>query len=48
MHPNDPISKQLPLALKLEKADFVLSNDGTLESLRMQVNHLAARLSGSR
>lgn len=42
------ISKQLPLALKLEKADFVLSNDGTLESLRMQVNHLAARLSAAR
>ncbi len=42
------ISKQLPLALKLEKADFVLSNDGTPESLRLQVNHLAARLSGAR
>jgi dephospho-CoA kinase len=42
------ISKQLPLALKLEKADFVLSNDGTLESLRLQVNHLAARLSAAR
>lgn len=41
------ISKQLPLALKLEKADFVLSNDGTPEALRLQVNHLAARLSGS-
>ena len=42
------ISKQLPLAQKLEKADFVLSNDGTLESLRLQVNHLAARLSAAR
>lgn len=42
------ICKQLPLAQKLEKADFVLSNDGTLESLRLQVNHLVARLSGSR
>lgn len=42
------ISKQLPLALKVEKSDFVLSNDGALESLRLQVNHLAARLSGSR
>lgn len=42
------ISKQLPLALKVEKADFVLSNDGTLESLRLQVNHLAARLSAAR
>jgi dephospho-CoA kinase len=42
------ISKQLPLALKLEKADFVLSNDGTLDSLRLQVNHLAGRLSAVR
>jgi dephospho-CoA kinase len=42
------ISKQLPLAQKLEKADFVLSNDGSLESLRLQVNQLAARLSGGR
>jgi dephospho-CoA kinase len=42
------ISKQLPLALKLEKADFVLSNDGTPDSLRMQVNHLAERLSAVR
>lgn len=42
------ISKQLPLAQKLEKADFVLSNDGTLESLRLQVNHLAARLTDVR
>ncbi|CAM2790177.1 dephospho-CoA kinase [Rariglobus hedericola] len=42
------ISKQLPLAQKLEKADFILSNDGTPEALRLQVNHLAARLSGVR
>lgn len=42
------ISKQLPLALKLEKADFVLSNDGTTDSLRLQVNHLAERLSAVR
>lgn len=42
------ISKQLPLALKLEKADFVLSNDGTPDSLRMQVNHLAEQLSAVR
>ncbi len=42
------ISKQLPLALKLEKADFVLSNDGTPDSLRLQVNHLADRLSAVR
>ena len=42
------ISKQLPLAQKLEKADFVISNDGTPEALRMQVNHLVNRLSGAR
>lgn len=42
------ISKQLPLALKLEKADFVLSNDGTPESLRLQVRHLAEWLSAAR
>lgn len=42
------ISKQLPLAQKLEKADFVLSNDGTPEALRLQVNHLAKQLSGAR
>ena len=42
------ISKQLPLVQKLEKADFVLSNDGTLEALRLQVNHLAASLAASR
>lgn len=42
------ICKQLPLAQKIEKADFVLSNDGTPEALRMQVNHLATRLSGVR
>ena len=42
------ISKQLPLAQKLEKADFILSNDSTLEALQLQVNHLAVRLSGVR
>lgn len=42
------ISKQLPLAQKIEKADFVLSNDGTPEALRLQVNHLVARLCGAR
>jgi len=42
------ISKQLPLVQKLEKADFVLSNDGTVEALRLQVNHLAATISNSR
>ena len=38
------ISKQLPLALKLEKSDFVLSNDGTSEALRLQVARLAGIL----
>ena len=38
------ISKQLPLAQKIEKADFVLSNDGTPEALRIQVSHLVNRL----
>jgi len=38
------ISKQLPLAQKIDLADFVLSNDGTPEALQAQVGHLAARL----
>lgn len=38
------ISKQLPLALKLELADFVLWNDGSREFLREQVRHLHARM----
>ena len=38
------ISKQLPLAEKIEKADFVLSNDGSTEFLRAQIKHLVARL----
>jgi dephospho-CoA kinase len=38
------ISKQLPLAQKIEKADFVISNDGTTEALRLQVMQLAERL----
>ena len=38
------ISKQLPLALKLEKADFVLTNDGTPHALRQQVARLAGTL----
>jgi len=38
------ISKQLPLAQKIDLADFVLSNDGTPEALQAQVEHLAARL----
>jgi dephospho-CoA kinase len=38
------ISTQLPLFQKIEKADFVLSNDGTPEALRMQVEHLTDHL----
>ena len=36
------ISKQLPLAQKLEQADYVLLNDGTVEFLRGQVDRLLA------
>jgi len=42
------ISKQLSLAQKLERADFVLSNDGTPETLRMQVARLALSLTNAR
>lgn len=38
------ISKQLPLVQKLEKSDFVLSNDGTSQALRLQVERLAGIL----
>jgi dephospho-CoA kinase len=38
------ISKQLPLAQKLERADFVLSNDGTPEALQQQVAWLVRSL----
>jgi len=34
------ISKQLPLAQKVEQSDYVLSNDGTLAFLEAQVTHL--------
>ncbi|MBP7371832.1 MAG: dephospho-CoA kinase [Opitutaceae bacterium] len=37
------ISKQLPLARKIELSDFVLSNDGTLDFLRDQVRQLMLR-----
>jgi dephospho-CoA kinase len=37
------ISKQLPLAQKIELADFVLSNDGSPKFLRDQIQHLVAR-----
>ena len=38
------ISKQLPLAQKIEKSDFVLSNDGGTDFLREQITHLVAHL----
>lgn len=38
------ISKQLPLARKIELADFILWNDGSLEFLETQVNCLAGAL----
>jgi len=38
------ISKQLPLAKKLELADYVLLNDGTPDFLREQITHLIAQL----
>lgn len=40
------ISKQLPLALKLELADFVVLNDGHPDFLRAQVVHLLKTLRG--
>ena len=38
------ISKQLPLARKIELADYVLSNDGSREFLRTQIVRLIAQL----
>jgi dephospho-CoA kinase len=38
------ISKQLPLAKKIELADFVLSNDGSMSFLRDQIAYLVNRL----
>jgi len=42
------ISKQLPLAQKLELADYVLLNDGSPEFLRDQINRLVAELRAHR
>lgn len=42
------ISKQLPLAQKLELADFVLLNDGSTDFLRDQIALLIARLQARR
>jgi dephospho-CoA kinase len=41
------ISKQLPLARKIELSDFVLWNDGTPEFLEAQVDRLAKALSAA-
>jgi dephospho-CoA kinase len=38
------ISKQLPLARKIEQADFVLSNDGSVDFLRAQIARLLITL----
>lgn len=42
------ISKQLPLAQKIELADHVLLNDGSPEFLRDQINRLVAELRANR
>lgn len=42
------ISKQLPLAQKIELADYVLLNDGSPEFLRDQINRLVAGLRANR
>lgn len=41
------ISKQLPLAQKIERADFVLTNDGTPEALHQQVVRLTRSLANT-
>lgn len=41
------IAQQLPLSRKVERSDFVLSNDGSLEFLESQVCHLSKRLKAS-
>jgi len=38
------ISRQMPLSRKIDKADYVLSNDGTVEHLRDQIRHLLNHL----
>jgi dephospho-CoA kinase len=42
------ISKQLPLAQKIERSDFVLWNDGSAEFLEAQVDRLIPALLASR
>ena len=41
------ISKQLPLAQKIERSDYVLWNEGSARFLEAQVDHLAAALSAN-
>jgi len=41
------IARQLPLAQKIERADYVLSNNGSLSFLRCQVTRLARLLTPS-
>jgi dephospho-CoA kinase len=38
------IARQLPLAQKIERADFVLTNNGSLDVLRRQVTRLVEQL----
>ena len=38
------ISRQLPLAVKIEKSDYVLTNDGTPETLFEQIKRLSSQL----
>jgi len=40
------ISKQLPLARKIERSDFVLWNEGSLAFLQTEVDRLVAALAG--
>lgn len=40
----DLISTQMPLSLKVTQADFVIWNDGTLESLRDQIQLLTKKI----
>jgi dephospho-CoA kinase len=39
------ISKQLPLTRKIDRADFVLWNEGSLEFLQTQIDRLITQLS---
>lgn len=41
------ISRQLPLEQKIERAHFVISNDGSPEALRLQVARLARSLAAA-